>query len=228
MRTRILLAGLALALSATARAGLYYSDNGSAGWVIPDNSPGGLVRTIQSTGEGDGTLTSVSVVFNIKGGFNGDLFGYLTYKDSAGSEKTQILLNRIGGGSSALSGSGFGTGATTLDYGDLLNNGVRLVDAGTGGNIHYVQPGVGNIVPVGNYAPDSTVNFMETFYGMKCNGTWTLFFADRVTGDQSTLVSLGVGIVPEPVNVALGIFGVLASGASFGRWWSRRRAAGTA
>ena len=91
-----------------------------------------------------------------------------------------------------------------------------------------VAPGAGNVVPVGNYTPDSTVKFMDTFYGMKCNGTWTLFFADRVAGDQSTLVSWGVGVVPEPANVALGVFGVLAGGTSFGRWWSRRRAAGTA
>ena len=73
-------------------------------------------------------------------------------------------------------------------------------------------------------ADSGTVNFMDTFYGMRCNGRWTLFFADRVAGDQSKLMSWGMEVVPEPLNVALGVFGVLAGGASFGRWWSRRRA----
>jgi hypothetical protein len=43
---------------------------------------------------------------------------------------------------------------------------------------------------------------------MNPNGTWTLFIADLSGGEQSTLVSwsLDITAVPEPVNVALGIF----------------------
>jgi subtilisin-like proprotein convertase family protein len=49
---------------------------------------------------------------------------------------------------------------------------------------------------------------LSYFNGLDPNGTWTLFFADRSAGDQSTLVgwSLEITTVPEPVNVALGIF----------------------
>jgi len=36
----------------------------------------------------------------------------------------------------------------------------------------------------------------------------------------------GVAAVPEPVNVVLGILGVLAGESGFAGWWSRRPAAG--
>lgn len=50
--------------------------------------------------------------------------------------------------------------------------------------------------------------FQSAFNGQNPNNTWTLFFADTVNGDQTTLNgwSLNITAVPEPVNVALGIF----------------------
>jgi hypothetical protein len=203
MNKRILLIGLTLALTGIGRAGLYYDGTGG---IIPDNSTAGATWTISSSVVG--AIDNVSVVFNMKNGFNGDLVGYLTYDDGS-SKMTQMLLNRIGGGSSSASGSGFGTGASTTDYASLLSTGVRMVDGGAGGNIHNVAPGAGNYVAVGNYTPDSGLTFSTTFGGMSGSGTWTLFFADMAAGDQSTLVSWGLDItpVPEPVNVALGILG---------------------
>ena len=49
-----------------------------------------------------------------------------------------------------------------------------------------------------------------TFGGVNPNGAWTLFFADvSAGGGTSTLNSwsLEITALPEPVNVALGIFG---------------------
>jgi hypothetical protein len=59
---------------------------------------------------------------------------------------------------------------------------------------------------------------------MSPNGTWTLFFADMSGGAESTVVSWGLDItaVPEPANVALGIFGGLFLVA--GIWRARRNA----
>src|ERR1019366_4008189 len=53
----------------------------------------------------------------------------------------------------------------------------------------------------------SRVNF-GSYNGMNPNGTWTLFIADMSAGGQSELLSweLDITAVPEPVNVALGIF----------------------
>ena len=49
---------------------------------------------------------------------------------------------------------------------------------------------------------------LPIYNGLNPNGTWTLFIADLSSGGQSTLVSweLDIAAVPEPVNVALGIF----------------------
>jgi hypothetical protein len=70
-------------------------------------------------------------------------------------------------------------------------------------------------VPTGTFSPDSGgATFANTFYGLTADGTWTLFFADLSsdTGSHSQLTSWSMGItaVPEPVNVALGIFGGVA------------------
>jgi hypothetical protein len=48
----------------------------------------------------------------------------------------------------------------------------------------------------------------DSYNGLNPNGTWTLFIADLSAGAQSQLVSweLDITAVPEPVNVALGIF----------------------
>jgi hypothetical protein len=206
MKTRILLLGLTLALAHVSRAGLYYDGTGG---VIPDGSPAGTTWQITSTDVG--AISSVSVVLNVSGGFNGDLYAYLAYNDSH-STRTAILLNHIGGGSSAASGSGLGSVHTMEGYPDLLIHGIRLMDGGQGGNVHSVTPGEGTHLTPGDYAPDSAVTFSATFGNMNAGGTWTLFFADTSPGDQSTLVSwgldLGVTAVPEPVNVALGLFGL--------------------
>lgn len=55
------------------------------------------------------------------------------------------------------------------------------------------------------------------------NDTWTLFFADGVNGDQTTLNgwSLDITAVPEPVNVVMGIFGVVLVGTGAVRWCFR-------
>jgi hypothetical protein len=58
------------------------------------------------------------------------------------------------------------------------------------------------------------------------NGTWTLFLADESAGGgQSSLVSwsLSISAVPEPTNVALGIFGACAVAGGVRARWKRFR-----
>ncbi|MEI6078545.1 MAG: hypothetical protein WCS94_23405 [Verrucomicrobiota bacterium] len=69
----------------------------------------------------------------------------------------------------------------------------------------------GNIVSGTSFSIDfSTSGLQSAFNGINPNGTWTLFFADTVPGDTTTLNgwSLDITAVPEPVNVAMAIFGV--------------------
>lgn len=87
-----------------------------------------------------------------------------------------------------------------------------------------------NLVPsLSGYTSLSTpatfnVDVSTSFVGQNPNNNWVIFFADSSSGAQTTLNggwSLSIEAVPEPVNVALGIFAVLIGGASFQRWATR-------
>jgi len=76
----------------------------------------------------------------------------------------------------------------------------------------------------GTYAAAGT---LANFNGSAANGLWTLFIADTVTGGGTSTLnnwSLNITPVPEPVNVALGILGVLAVGTMVVRRFISRRA----
>ena len=75
-----------------------------------------------------------------------------------------------------------------------------------------------------NGAPDSPGT---GFNGLNPNDTWGLVLWDNSTsGIENGLVgwSLDIDAVPEPVNVALGLFGVLFAGVSAARWRLKRKA----
>lgn len=67
--------------------------------------------------------------------------------------------------------------------------------------------------------------FQSAFNTQDPNQTWTLFFADTVNGDQSTLNgwSLNITAVPEPVNVAMAVFGTIAVVVGGVRWYRQRK-----
>ena len=73
-----------------------------------------------------------------------------------------------------------------------------------------------------------TLDAVGTGFGtMNPNGRWTLFFADVVAGGGKSSLSgwsLDITAVPEPVNMALGLFGVLFAGAIAVRRWLTRKA----
>jgi hypothetical protein len=54
-----------------------------------------------------------------------------------------------------------------------------------------------------------SVDFGTTFVAQNPNNPWTLYFGDQSPGGATTLEgwSLEITAVPEPVNVALGVFG---------------------
>lgn len=214
-----LLSAMLVSISLSAPAALYNSGFANNGY-IPDGDETGWSDTRTVSGL-DPTITSVSVTLNISGGYNGDIYAYLSYNGSK-----LILLNRVGVGtgleptySSGYSGAGFS--------GLVLQDGASV-------NIHNYGGGVGS----GTYLADgrdvdplsspatlngtSQATFSGTFAGMNPNGDWTLFFADVVSsgGVQSQVASWSLDIitaVPEPANVALAVFGVLFVGAAAGR-----------
>ena len=189
-----------LVSGATSYGGLYFNSAPSA--AIPDGNPGGYQNSINVSGFTE-SIASVLVYLNISGGYNGDLYAYLNCGGTS-----VLLLNRIGqtlpGTPFGSSTAGFGGGSTWNNDGTLYS--FRLSDTGLDGNVHAA---IGSPV-AGSYQPDGGT--LSSFNGANPNGNWTIYFADMASGGgtgPSTLAGWGLEItaVPEPVNVALGIFG---------------------
>jgi len=194
---------LVLGAGLTAQAGIY-SYSGSA-YAIPDGSLAGVSSQIAV---GSWTPTSpidVTVSLNVSGGYNSDLYAYLSYNGTL-----VPLINRIG----VSTGNPFGSAGSGLSV-ILSDSGlVNIHAAGDGalsGTYRADGQNISPLSPAGNFsASGGSITLDGTFGNMSPNGTWTLFFADvSKGGGTSTLTgwSLDITAVPEPVNVALGIFG---------------------
>lgn len=190
--------------------------------IIPDGNSVGVQNTINVSGL-EPNVSSLSVTLNITGGRNGDLFAYLT-RDSA----IAILLNRVGRGEVA--GGYGGTG-----FQILLQDGSP--DVHTYQISGFANDGEGRVL--GTFGADGrsespfsvttssprTSNPFSVFTGGAANGDWTLFIAD-VNGNSNEAIldswSLDITAVPEPINVALGIFGGLFAVVQGVRYWKRK------
>jgi subtilisin-like proprotein convertase family protein len=207
---------VALLLAGTAQAAMY-NYTGSA-YDIPDGSVMGVYSHINVGGE-QNSLSHIAVTLDVSGGYNGDLYAYLSYGGAL-----VPLLNRVGVGSVPATTTAFG-------YGDSVLH-LVLTDLGANGDIHLYQQasgyagliadGASTWTPDGrNIRPDvstpaqfdaaasSRLAFDTTFGGMNPNGTWTLYFADVSGGGGTSRLndwSLDITAVPEPVNAALGVF----------------------
>jgi subtilisin-like proprotein convertase family protein len=197
-------------------AAIIYSPANPINVNIPDGNPSGWSGTATASGFLP-TISDIQVKLNIGGPspYNGDLYVYISY-----GGVLVPLLNRVG-----VTATG---GGNSFGYGDTGFN-VTLSSAGAN-DVHFYQNyspsfnGSGQLT--GTWQPDgraidpqsspsafdsaSRVNF-GSYNGMNPNGTWTLFIADLSAGGQSELLSweLDITAVPEPVNVALGIFAVV-------------------
>jgi hypothetical protein len=193
---------LAVGADLTAQAGIY--SYGGGAYAIPDGNTAGVSSQVTISGASS-SFSDISVAISVSGGYNGDLYAYLTYDG-----KLVPLLDRIGLSSGNPAGAGGGG----------MN--VTLSDTGANGNIHAAGDGFlsgawkadgQTTSPTAAYtsfsAGGGSITLDGTFAGVNPNGTWTLFFADvSAGGGTSTLNgwSLDITAVPEPVNVALGIF----------------------
>jgi subtilisin-like proprotein convertase family protein len=200
-------------------AAALYSFSGSPNAAIADNDPSGQSYAFNFAATGL-QITDVSVSFTISGGWNGDLYAYLSH----GSD-TLVLLNRVG------VGNGSGTVYNFGYSGGGFNN-ITLSDSGAG-NIHNYggttlnsQPTANGVyradgqttsplAPAGSFSPGGgATTFNGQFYNDDPNGQWTLFFADVSGLNTATLQGWTVDIsaVPEPTTTAAGIFaGIFAS-----------------
>lgn len=190
-------AALVLGGVASSQASLTWST--SSGQAIPDNSPNSGVASDIYIAPADSQLAGIinpsvasvdNVTFTIAGGWAGDYSVVLKYTDGVNSLSSTLFSSLQGG---AAANGGF-TGV--------------VLTAGTGNNISTAGSTTSTTPITGTF---SGVNF-SSFQNVSPVGDWILYVTDNQSGDQGTLTSwsLSLTVVPEPVNVALGIFGGLA------------------
>ncbi|PWU14557.1 MAG: PEP-CTERM sorting domain-containing protein [Verrucomicrobia bacterium] len=170
-------------------------DGNLSGWADPQNL-GGMYQQI----------TALQVKLNITGGYNGDLYAYISH------DNVLIpLLNRVGVGS----GNAFGSS----------DSGFNVTFTASGTDIHNASAGGGQLT--GTYAADGrTISplspaaafdtasrvALSAYNNLDPNGLWYLFISDVSAGGGLSHVNsweLDIAAVPEPVGIAMGIFAAL-------------------
>ena len=171
-----------------------YSWSGSQ--IIPDNNASGLAFSFNVSG-GPLVITNITIDLSIAGGWNGDLYAYLSHDGGF-----SVLLNRIG--STAANPGGSGVSGLNVELSDsyLTDIHTALNNPLTG----YYAPDGRNVNPFTALNTDPRNALLGSFNGLDPDGTWTLFFADlsplQTSTIQSWTVNLGVA-VPEPGSFAL-------------------------
>ena len=173
----------------------------STNWVgsqaIPDNNASGVAFTFYLNTPGPAVITDVTVDLTIAGGWDGDIYAYLSHGSGF-----SVLLNRVG--RTAGNPNGFGVPGLNVQFSDSY-----LTDIHTfSGNplIGNFAPDGRNVNPFGALDTDPRNAVLGSFTGQDPNGTWTLFFADvsplAVSTVQSWTVTVGT-TVPEPGSATL-------------------------
>lgn len=196
----VLLAGaLSAAVTASAVVPGTISESWSGAQIIPDNNASGVSFSFNVAAGGPLLITNVEVSLNIAGGWNGDLYAYLSHGSGF-----SVLLNRVG--RTAGNSAGFGVSGMNLSLSDSY-----LTDVHTASN----NPLIGNFAPDGRFVDpfnaldtDARSAVLSSFNNLDPSGTWTIFFADvsplAVSTIQSWTVNVGVATtVPEPGVAAL-------------------------
>ncbi len=224
IKAKLWLLSVASNLVLAAQGALYTFGGNDLARAIPDNYPSGVAYAFNVTDTGQ-TITDVSVSFDISGGWNGDLYAYLSHDSD-----TLVLLDRVGV-----------SATNTYGYGDA-GFVITLSDSGSV-NIHNYGGNGGSQLSSGTYLADGqttspfaspasfsatggSATFANTFGTTDPNGSWTLFFADVSGGSIATLNDWSVNIeaVPEPAHVALAMFGFLFFGFNLLRFLQKRQA----
>jgi subtilisin-like proprotein convertase family protein len=195
--------------------GVYTVSASSLSQVIPDNNPSGAAYALNFGFTGL-AIGDIKISFNITGGWNGDLYAYLSHGSGYA-----VLLNRVGATTSGA--DGYGTSGLNILLEPVTTH-PGIVD------IHTIQSPVSSPTA---YAADGRVAYIDTsrpqtldgLLNTDPNGTWTLFFADRAAVGVSTLNSwsLDITAIPEPISVALGSFAGVFLVVTLIRNWRMRR-----
>jgi hypothetical protein len=205
MKKLFLTAALLLGMLATPRAALFIQGStGQTGGTsigsiqnstIFDGNPAAVTaNAMDLTSAGLGSLSSLTVTLYITGGQNNGLFGWLV----APNGTAVTLMNQPGVGVDGFGAMGAGMQISLVSSG-AANGSIQSVTSGS-----FLG---GNTFPTYN----STADF-SGLNGVNPNGAWTIYFSDTISGGGNATLngwSLDITAVPEPVNVALGIFAAI-------------------
>lgn len=173
--------------------------------AVPDNQLSGLAYSFAFNDPGLTSIRDVSLTLNLSGGWNGDLFAYLSHGTGLA-----VLLNRVGRTSANLAGSpDSGMNITFSDSG--ANGDIHLGSAGGGVLSGSWQPDGRNVDPATALDTSPRTSSLSSFSGLNPNGQWTLFVADTSPLSVSTLdhYSVTISAVPEPTVTALESLGAV-------------------
>lgn len=203
-----MLAGVLIVAGSTCQAGLYI-ESFSPNATIPEGNPVGLIFADTVSGIPSGSILSgLIVTLDVSGGYNGDFV---------------ISLRAPNGGSVSLLDQPGVTGGNPYGYG---GSGLNLTLSDAALNSIQSTPETPGAVVTGTY---QAAGSLSALYGSPANGNWSLYFADVGTGAGSPTLnsfSLEITAVPEPVNMALGVFaaaGLLIQGGRTWRQWCRKQ-----
>lgn len=207
----VLLAAVMIASSVSAQ--ISFTTNITVNTSVPDNNPSGLANGFNLSGL-PGTINNLSLSLNVSGGYNGDLFAYLT-----GPGGYAVLLNRVGltaANPNGYANSGFaltfitgGPDIHTYGAGSFTTNGAGQITGNWGADGRNISPLASGAV----FDLTGRTALLNSFLGISPNGAWGLFIGDYANGDISTLLSYSLTLttVPEPGTLALGAAGALAA-----------------
>ena len=194
-------------LPSTATAAVTWTDTWNVATAIPDDNLVGYSDTRTPSFSPGMVISKVTVTLNFSGGWNGDLYAYL----SNGSGFA-VLLNRPGRAVDSDSDPGSGTEGMSVTFDDTalfdLHDQIDLLGGSVTGNW---QPDARNVDPLTVVTSDLRTAFLSSFNGQSATAPLTLFVSDVAAGEVSTLESwsMTVSAVPEPGgHLALaGLFG---------------------
>lgn len=179
-------------LALTSARGSLCIEDFTSGGSIPEGSYIGVTFSGIVSDAAGLTVSGLTVGLSISGGYNGYLYAYLVAPNG-----TRVTLMDQPGVSD---GNPFGASGAGMN--------VTLQDSGAVNG--SIQNATSSSVLSGSYNAAGT---LADFNGSAVNGTWELFFASEASGGGAgtlTSWSLDITAVPEPVNVALPLFGMMA------------------
>lgn len=160
--------------------------------IIPDNNIIGVAdsRTVTTSIT---EITSIEVAINLTGGWNGDLYAYLSYAGGFA-----ILLNRPG--RSQVLPDGSGSSGMAVIFSDAAAFDIHTAIPSNGMVVGLYQPDGRNVDPANSLDTTPRSAFLGSFAGINPNGEWTLYIADASPGGVTNFQSWSLAVtgVPEP------------------------------